>query len=85
MEYNWYVLFHNHTEGMALYHLLRERGAEAKISPAPRVASISCGMSLLVEESAIDDVRRIIEENGAEYDRMVRLPKQINPKRDVYC
>lgn len=85
MEYSYYILFHTHTEGMALYHIMRERGAEVKISPAPRAASVSCGMSLLVEPEEIDKVRSIIKETAAEYDRIVELPKQINPRRDVYC
>jgi tRNA-binding EMAP/Myf-like protein len=64
---------------------LRKLGVFTRISPAPRVASVSCGMSLLVEEDAIEKVRRAIEETGQEYERIVKLPCQIDPRRDKYC
>ena len=84
-KYDYYVLFHNHMEGMQLYDSLRKLGVFTRISPAPRVASVSCGMSLLVEEDAIEKVRRAIEETGQEYERIVKLPCQIDPRRDKYC
>lgn len=82
---DYYVLFHNYTEGMRLYQYIRARGIAAKISPAPRVASVCCGMSLLVEETAIEAVRRCISESGVQIDRIVLLPRQIDPTRDRYC
>lgn len=82
---DYYVLFHNHTEGMKLYQYIRARGIAAKISPAPRVASACCGMSLLVEAGAIEAVRRCISESGVQIDRIVLLPRQIDPARDKYC
>lgn len=84
-KYDYYVLFHNHMEGMQLYDSLRKLGVFTRISPAPRVASVSCGMSLLVEEDAIEKVRSAIEETGQEYERIVKLPCQIDPRRDKYC
>lgn len=82
---DYYVLFHNHTEGMKLYQHTRARGIAARISPAPRVVSACCGMSLLVEEGAIEAVRRCISESGVQIDRIVLLPRQIDPTRDKYC
>ena len=82
---DYYVLFHNHTEGMKLFQFVRARGIMVKISPAPRAASVCCGMSLLVEADAIEAVRRCIEESGTEIDRIVLLPRQIDPSRDQYC
>jgi len=80
-----YVLFRNHTEGMKLYQYLRARGIAVRISPAPRAASACCGMSLLVEAEAIEAVRRCIPESGVQIDRIVSLPRQIDPARDKYC
>ncbi len=82
---DYYVLFHNHTEGMRLYQYVRGRGITARISPAPRAASACCGMSLLVDAEAIEAVRRCISESGVQIDRIVRLPRQIDPARDKYC
>ena len=84
-EQDYYVLFHNHTEGMKLYQYARGQGIPVRISPAPRAASVCCGMSLLVDTADIDAVRRCIPESGAEIDRIVLLPRQINPARDRYC
>lgn len=84
-EQDYYVLFHNHTEGMKLYQYARGQGIPVRISPAPRVASVCCGMSLLVDITDIDAVKRCISESGTEIDRIVLLPRQINPARDRYC
>ncbi|MEL7610362.1 MAG: DUF3343 domain-containing protein [Bacillota bacterium] len=82
---DYYVLFHTHTEGLKLYQYIRERGITVRISPAPRVASVCCGMSLLAEAEAIEAVRRCISESGVQIDRVVALPRQIDPTRDKYC
>ena len=57
---DYYILFHNHTEGMALYQYIRAHGANARICPVPRTASACCGMSLLVLEEDIEAVRRCV-------------------------
>lgn len=82
---DYYVLFPNHTEGMKLHQYVRARGISVKISPAPRVASVCCGMSLLVASDAIEAVRQCIEESGVEITRVVALPRQIDPRRDRFC
>ena len=82
---DYYVLFPNHTEGMKLYQFLRGRGIAVRVSPAPRLASVCCGMSLLVEQEQIEAVRLAIPDSGAEIDKIVKLPRQINPQRDRYC
>jgi hypothetical protein len=84
-EKDYYVLFHNHTEGLELYQYVRSRGISVKISPTPRVASVCCGMSLLVGADAIAEVRQCIEASQAAYDRIVALPRQIDPHRDKFC
>lgn len=84
-QVDYYVLFHNHTEGLKLYRLLRERGIAVRISPAPRLVSVCCGMSLLAQEQDVDFIRTAIDEAGIEIDRIVGLPRQINPRRDTYC
>ncbi len=82
---DYYVLFHNHTEGLQLYEYVKKQGLKVKISPTPRVASVCCGMSLLVQAADIEGVRQCIDEMQASYDRIVCLPRQINPKRDRFC
>lgn len=82
---DFYVLFENHTDGMALYRYCREHKVFVRISPAPRAATVCCGMSLLVKPEDISAVRNCIEESGITILKVVELPRQINPKRDVYC
>ena len=42
-----YILFSSHTDGWRLYELARDAGVKARISPTPRAARASCGVSLL--------------------------------------
>lgn len=84
-QQDYYVLFHNHTEGLKLYQYARKQGIPVRISPTPRVASVCCGISLLVDTEDIDALRRCIPESGATIDRIVCLPRQIDPTRDRYC
>ena len=81
------VDFHieNHTDGTALYRFCREKGLGVRISPAPRAATVCCGMSLLVSPDEIDAVRACIAESGIPILKIAELPRQIDPKRDVYC
>ncbi|MBQ6807871.1 MAG: DUF3343 domain-containing protein [Firmicutes bacterium] len=82
---DWYILFFNHTDGMQMYRYLKDLALPVRISPAPRAATVCCGMSLLVTEEHIAAVRQAVEDSGIAYDRIVDLPRQINPHRDVYC
>ncbi len=84
-EQDYYVLFPNHTEGLKLYQYARGRGIPVRISPTPRLASACCGISLLVRAEDIEELQRCIPESEAEIDRIVALPRQINPHRDRYC
>ena len=82
---DFYVLFDDHTDGMALYRYCRDRGLKVRISPAPRAATVCCGMSLLVSKDEIGRVRDLIEESKIPVLKVVELERQIDPKRDVYC
>ena len=82
---DYYILFHNHTEGMALYQYLRSHGANARICPVPRSVSACCGMSLLVLEEDIAAVRRRVEDSGISIAGIAELPRDIDPRRDRYC
>ncbi|MDD3269305.1 MAG: DUF3343 domain-containing protein [Syntrophomonadaceae bacterium] len=73
-EYKHYVLFPNHNEGLRLNHILKERGIKSTISPTPRAASKSCGISLIVAEDALDMIREIIEEKHISIEDIVALP-----------
>ena len=83
----WYILFANYEQGLALHDLLDRHGLPNRIAPAPRSiqGELSCGMSLLVEDDAIGEVRACIEANRGEYHSIVPLAGQIQSRRDRYC
>ena len=74
VNYNWYVLFPNHHEGLRLNRELKERGIKNTIAPTPRSASTSCGIALIVGESDLDDIRQIITERDITIEKIVQVP-----------
>ena len=85
MEKIFYVLFNNHENGLKLNSLLKENSLKSTISPTPRSLSKSCGISLIVEEDELEDVKRAVKENDIEIIAIESLERDINPNRDVYC
>ena len=84
---NYYILFEDYTQGLALQELLRGEKISSRIAPAPRSiqGELGCGMSLLIQPDDIETVRSCIEKNQAKYYDIVPLPCQINPKRNRFC
>ena len=85
MEKVYYVLFNNHENGLKLNSKLKENGLKSTISPTPRSLSKCCGISLIVDENELEDVRRVVEENNIEIITIESLERDINPNRDRYC
>jgi len=82
---DYYILFRNHTEGMALYQYIKQHGGVARICPVPRTASECCGMSLLVLPEDIETVCRLVDESDIQVLGIAELPRNIDPHRDRYC
>lgn len=85
MDKIFYVLFENHENGLKLHKLLRENGLKATISPTPRSLIKCCGISIIIDESEINQVKKVIEENDIEILSIDSVKKDINPNRDRYC
>ncbi len=85
MEKVYYVLFNNHTNGLKLHKVLRSKGLTATISPTPRSLSKCCGVSLIVDEAELEEVREAIRENDIEILDIEYIEKDVNNNRDVYC
>ncbi|MDK8277270.1 DUF3343 domain-containing protein [Peptostreptococcus anaerobius] len=85
MEKLYYVLFNNHTNGLKLHKVLRSKGLTATISPTPRSLSKCCGVSLIVDEAELEEVREAIRENDIEILDIEYIKKDVNNNRDVYC
>ena len=84
-EYQLYVLFPNHDNGMRLHKELRALGLRSQIAPTPRVASKCCGISLLIAEAEQPAVEACIAAHAIEILEIVKLEKDVNPHRDTYC
>ena len=86
-EINYYILFANYTQGLALQELLKSEGLRARIAPTPRAVQgeLSCGRSLLVLPEEIDAVRECIARHNAPHHSIVPLPCQIRPGRGRFC
>lgn len=86
-EINYYILFANYTQGLALQDLLKSEGLKARIAPTPRAVQgeLSCGMSLLVLPEDIDAIRECIARHNAPHHSIVPLPCQIRPGRGRFC
>ena len=80
-----YVLFPNHDNAMRLYKELRALGVSVKISPTPRAASVCCGVSLLVLEENIEQIKQCVDEHDIEIQGFFQVEKDVNPNRDRYC
>ncbi len=85
MERIFYVLFNNHENGLKLNSKLKEKGLSSIISPTPRSLSKCCGISLIVDENELDEVRKVVEENDIEIITIESIQKDVNPNRDRYC
>lgn len=73
-EYDWYILFPNHHEGLRLNSELKQRGIKNTISPTPRAASKSCGISLIVLEEDLLVIEQVIKEQCINIEKIVQLP-----------
>lgn len=84
---DYYILFANYTHGLLLQKLLKEEGITSRIAPTPKAiqGELNCGMSLLIEEEQIENAKKCIEKNDAEYYDIVSLKNQIQPKRNKFC
>lgn len=80
-----YVLFPNHDNAMRLYKELKKLGVRAVIAPTPRSVSKCCGVSLMVEEKDLENIRECIEEQKIEIWEIAAVERDVNPKRDRYC
>ena len=81
----YYVLFRNHDNGMRIYNSLKSKNIKSTIAPTPRVASKSCGISLLVNKEDIQKIRECVTNESIDIIDIVEIEKNIRPNRDRYC
>ncbi len=71
--YRYYILFPNHHEGLKAHKYLKEAGIKCTISPTPREASKSCGISLLIDEENVSSARNAIGDHSIKIDGIVKI------------
>lgn len=69
---------------MAMYRGLNQASVFARISPTPRELSISCGVSLLVNEEDIDKIKALAIENNWNYLQISGLNNTFDNSRHKY-
>lgn len=62
----FYILFPNHLNGLKLNSILVKERIQNIISPTPRKISSCCGMSLMVRETDLPEIKRIISREKIE-------------------
>ena len=80
-----YTLFSRQTAGGRLSARARAGGPTACISPPPRAARASCGVSLLASCDDVELLERLAQEEGVPIEGVARLPRQLNARRDIFC
>ena len=81
----YYILFDNHEQAVRLNGELRSAGLRTTISPTPRSASVCCGVSLMISENEIENVRAYLACHSCVYKSVERIEQEFNAHRDVYC
>lgn len=67
-----------------MYNAVKGAGFRARISPTPRELSVCCGISLLIEEEEVEDIRSFADENGLSYIGIEGLNNEFNNRRHRY-
>jgi len=62
--------------GLLLKKKLDEQDIKARVSPTPREASKSCGISLIVDEADLTLIKQTITENNIEIMKIVSLARK---------
>lgn len=75
-NYDYYILFPNHHEGLRLHQALKEAGVRCIIAPTPRSASSFCGMSLRLAEDQVTAAMQVIAASGAIIEGIARIQRQ---------
>ena len=69
---------------MAMYRGLNQASVFARISPTPRELSISCGVSLLVNEEDVEKIKVLAAENNWNYLQISGLNNTFDNSRHKY-
>lgn len=80
-----YLLFTSNSDAMSLYELAREKKIGVRVSPTPRAARATCGVSLLISCDDASTMEELAAAADIVLEGVVPLPRQIDAHRDRYC
>ena len=80
-----YILVKSHTDGMALFEFLRQKGFDARVAPSPREAKSECGMSVLCDCSQLEDAISEAEKEGVSFKKTLKVRQTFDINRHKYC
>lgn len=63
----WYILFKNHTDGLKVDKALKNANIKHAISPTPRELSLSCGISIKIEQTDLTQINNILDIENLNY------------------
>jgi hypothetical protein len=72
-DYDWYILFPNHHEGLRLNSELKQRGLRYHRTDPPGCQQ-SCGISLIVLEQDLPVIDQVIEEQRINIEKLCSCP-----------
>ena len=72
---DYYILFPNYNQGLALEKVLKERRIPYTIVPTPRKLSTSCGISIKIYPREVEQVKKIISCYSIEINGIYPLEK----------
>jgi len=81
----YYILFDNHTDGMAMHQMLKGKKIESVIAPTPRELSVCCGISILINEQDRFVIMNLAKELQMRYAGIEGIDQSFQNKRDRYC
>ncbi len=81
---HYYILFNTHTDGLAMYRVVKAAGMYAQISPTPRELSVCCGIALLIHEEDIEAIRKLAQEQHLDHIGIEGLDNEFNNQRHRY-
>lgn len=64
-EYDYYILFHNHTDGLMLEKLLKQNEIKHVIVPTPRQLSKCCGIAIKYSFEDDEKIKQIVKAHEA--------------------
>lgn len=59
----FYILFPNHTSGLALERVIKKNEISYTITPTPRELSSCCGITIRLQPEDVEKVKRLITQH----------------------